>query len=315
MKRIYTGMIMAIILVASFFLREISMYLFDILIGVMALFSSYEVSKMLKKANKKNVEFVAIIYPAITYLFLLIGINKNMGLGQLFIGSFLILIIFFVVTFLYHIIAKNKTKALIEVYEYNGGIGSYSFKSAMDTAFNMIYPSFFLLLMILINHISGFGSSFDNISSFAGADLGLFLLILIFSTSIMSDVCAYFSGSLIGGKKLCPKISEHKTIAGAIGAIVGSMLICVVLYIIFNSFVGMKSGFDTIHLSLLGFLAYGLFASIVTQLGDLFESLLKRKAGIKDSGKIFPGHGGFMDRVDGLTFNVVFSLIFFAILL
>jgi phosphatidate cytidylyltransferase len=104
-----------------------------------------------------------------------------------------------------------------------------------------------------------------------------------------ADTLAYFAGRLIGGPKLLPSISPKKTWAGLIGAIVGGIL-CSALF-------ARVAGLDT----LLWFCSIGAILAIVEQAGDFFESALKRSAGVKDSSALIPGHGGMLDRVDGLV--------------
>jgi phosphatidate cytidylyltransferase len=103
------------------------------------------------------------------------------------------------------------------------------------------------------------------------------------------DTMAYFTGRAIGRTKLAPAISPNKTVEGALGGLLGSVAFCV-LYAH-----GFLPGVPAWYAVLTG-AAVGIFG----EAGDLFESLLKRAAGVKDSGTIFPGHGGILDRVDGL---------------
>jgi phosphatidate cytidylyltransferase len=104
-----------------------------------------------------------------------------------------------------------------------------------------------------------------------------------------TDICAYFVGRSLGGAKLAPSISPGKTQSGAIGGAVGGVLAGIAL----AAWAGLG------NLPLLAVVA--LLLSIVSQAGDLFESWVKRRHGVKDSGNIIPGHGGVMDRVDGLV--------------
>ena len=169
----------------------------------------------------------------------------------------------------------------------------------------MIYPAFILSLLFVINHIKDF-SYFSE----TNGNLGFFLLVLLFITTIMTDTGAYLVGSAFGGKKLCPNISPKKTISGAVGAVIVSVATSLIVYVIFATMPQYAEMFNAHNLRIWYFAIFGLFASIYTQVGDIFASLIKRRNGIKDYGNILPGHGGFMDRVDGLSFNAVFVLIF-----
>lgn len=153
------------------------------------------------------------------------------------------------------------------------------------------------------------------------------ILFAIFVPNVGSDMFAYFVGSLIGGKKLCPSISPKKTVAGAIGGLIGGMVVATVFWVVFE-YVGsiapaFASGCSYVPFishgvdgwmwkSALIYLALGLICGAVSEIGDLAASSIKRAIGIKDYGKIFPGHGGFMDRIDSVMYCIVVLLVAFA---
>ncbi|MDY3119305.1 MAG: phosphatidate cytidylyltransferase [Peptoniphilus sp.] len=128
-------------------------------------------------------------------------------------------------------------------------------------------------------------------------------LYLVFVISIATDTFAYLTGMSLGKHKLCPSISPNKTVEGAIGGVVGT-LICGTVYCFL---------FD-IRITFLHVLFIGI-ASVMAQLGDLFASKIKRATGIKDFGHLLPGHGGFMDRFDSMLLIVpmVYMLYHFAL--
>lgn len=111
-----------------------------------------------------------------------------------------------------------------------------------------------------------------------------------------SDTGAYFSGRLIGGRKLMPSVSPGKTVAGAIGAVV------VTVAATYGFVYGLLVPKAQLAFTPWGLVLFGVAISVVAQVGDLAESLLKREAGVKDSGTLFPGHGGVLDRLDSLFF-------------
>jgi phosphatidate cytidylyltransferase len=122
------------------------------------------------------------------------------------------------------------------------------------------------------------------------------LFLFIISICILSDIGGYIVGKTIGGKKLT-KISPNKTISGTIGSFVFS-LFSIILFQKFFS-INLDIGFSLT--------TFVLLVSLVSQLGDLFVSYLKRMARIKDTGSLLPGHGGFLDRLDGIIFAIPFS--------
>lgn len=106
----------------------------------------------------------------------------------------------------------------------------------------------------------------------------------------VADTAAYFTGSRYGKAKLCPQISPNKTIAGVYGALASGVLLS-------------AAGGWLLHvrgLALVALIALALVTVVASIIGDLFESLIKRQAGVKDSGTLFPGHGGMFDRLDGM---------------
>ena len=125
-------------------------------------------------------------------------------------------------------------------------------------------------------------------------DVGLYVLILVLISSWLTDSSAYIVGSLMGKHKLIPEVSPKKTVEGAVGGLVFATLGFLLYGLIIDLFI---KGIEV------NYIALAIFAPIlsaVSQLGDLFASLLKRQHGVKDYGNIFPGHGGVMDRFDSM---------------
>ncbi|MDR3299409.1 MAG: phosphatidate cytidylyltransferase [Candidatus Accumulibacter sp.] len=118
----------------------------------------------------------------------------------------------------------------------------------------------------------------------------------------VADSAAYFSGRALGGRKLAPSISPGKTWAGALGGTLGVVAYCNVIY--WTTMVPVEATATLAHIFAAQILFVGLAALSIV--GDLFESLLKRQAGVKDSGHLLPGHGGILDRIDSLTSTLPF---------
>jgi len=143
---------------------------------------------------------------------------------------------------------------------------------------------------------------------------GAAIVLLILAAVIGTDVGAYFMGRALGGPKIAPKISPSKTWAGLLGGVIGaSLLIWLVLAEAASFMPTAATQMSMLDLTRdpLEIFAIGAAVAIVAQVGDFFESWMKRAAGVKDSGKLLPGHGGLFDRVDGLlAVLVVFGTIF-----
>ncbi|WP_293806295.1 phosphatidate cytidylyltransferase [uncultured Bosea sp.] len=123
------------------------------------------------------------------------------------------------------------------------------------------------------------------------AGVGLALILWSFAVVWLTDIAAYFTGRKLGGPKLMPAVSPKKTWSGAIGGAVAGMLGGYLVWRLMPALQGMTAVGPVVTASLAG--------SIVSQAGDLFESALKRRFDAKDSSKLIPGHGGFLDRLDG----------------
>lgn len=133
---------------------------------------------------------------------------------------------------------------------------------------------------------------------------GFKLVMLLFALIWANDAGAYFVGSAFGKHKLAPVISPNKTIEGSLGGFAATMILAMIVSLLW----GLLSAMDGLLL--------GLMMGIVGPLGDLFESALKRGAGVKDSGKLLPGHGGILDRVDSVLFGapILYFFVLFKIL-
>ena len=136
---------------------------------------------------------------------------------------------------------------------------------------------------------------------------GIALLLLPLLLTWANDIGAYAVGRALGRRKLIPAVSPGKTVAGAVGGVVVTVAACW-LYV---GRVLVPSA--DLGLSLAGIVIFGVAVSVAAQIGDLAESLLKREAGVKNSSRLFPGHGGVLDRVDSLLFVLPVAYIMFGI--
>lgn len=313
-NRFISGFFIVVIIALAFALRELNLYLFDVLIAGMTVVAAHEIGKLFSKAGKKNYVIVGMIYPVLSYLTLLIGFLNDFALIKHLIAQLLLIVVTAVVIMVVQLCMRNKMVYDMKVSKYNGSIYSFMFKRMMDTVTTFVYPTLFCMMLIIMSRIKGF-SDLAFVDTFKDVNLGLIILLATIISSCLSDVFALFIGTIIGGKKLAPKISPNKTIAGAIGGVLGALLSMVIYFIVLKSFGEISIAFSAANVTVWTFLIYGLIASVVSQLGDLFESYLKRQADEKDSGTIFPGHGGVMDRLDSITVNAMFTLIFFIIIL
>lgn len=161
--------------------------------------------------------------------------------------------------------------------------------------FGFLYLGFACVVMLMLS-LGTFRRDFFGLENFPAI---LFIVIILVW---INDISSYFVGRLIGGPKLAPKISPNKTWAGAIGGVGG----CLIFFFVMNIFSNFGAGLMT-DSAFFSALVVHILIPIIAQIGDLFESWVKRKFGVKDSGNIIPGHGGLLDRFDGLilVMNVI----------
>lgn len=131
-----------------------------------------------------------------------------------------------------------------------------------------------------------------HIALLRNLDFGKEWVFFVLLSVMACDTAAYFTGTSLGRHKLYPAVSPKKSIEGALGGVAGSVAAALVVKFTFFPVLGV-----------LDCLVLGIFLSVAGQLGDLFESLLKRSFDVKDSGSLIPGHGGILDRLDSLLFT------------
>ena len=165
-------------------------------------------------------------------------------------------------------------------------VGKDNFANKLITGFSFLYILLFSICILLLREVPNFGA------------LGLFWF---FAVNWASDIGAYCFGKSLGRSKIFPKISPGKTWIGSFGGIFTAVLVGLLFY---------SSLFKGLDLELLVLVCAGI--SIIGQIGDLIESVFKRRFGVKDSGVLLPGHGGILDRMDSvlLTAPFVYILVF-----
>ena len=130
-------------------------------------------------------------------------------------------------------------------------------------------------------------------------DSGLMCLVLVFAIAWVTDTSAYFGGRFFGKHKLIPAISPKKTVEGAIGGVVGAVVIGCGIYALVMKYV------FAYNINYISLFALGVIGAVAAQFGDLIASLIKRSCNVKDFGSIMPGHGGILDRFDSVLLVAV----------
>ncbi|MBU0744091.1 MAG: phosphatidate cytidylyltransferase [Gammaproteobacteria bacterium] len=179
----------------------------------------------------------------------------------------------------------------------------WRYSSAKDNCFTKLVWQWLLGIMIFIPCWLGIVIIYRN--------FGMEFLFYLLATVCAMDIGAYFTGRLWGKHLLASEISPKKTFEGVWGGVFAALLIAIagVLWLKFNLIKSTGIGVDFSNLSSISFVMLTLVACLWSVVGDLFESMLKRQAGVKDSGGLLPGHGGVYDRVDSLTAAIpIFAL-------
>ncbi len=273
-QRVITGLIFGIVFIGALLLMNT--VVFPVFI---ALISSMAVFEIVKAVGLKNKLIMAasVALSAIIPFFVNFGVKVPVAA---FGGIYVVLILVFM------LIKFEETK----------------FEQAVIAIFASVCVPYSFSLMIIFRDIENY------IEGYTKTD-GIFFLVFAVLVSWMTDVFAYFVGSKLGKHKLCPKISPKKSVEGAIGGILGAVLLNTLLLFVFKRFF-FESGSE---ISYIGVVILSTALSVVSMFGDLAASTLKRNFGIKDFGKLLPGHGGIMDRFDSMLFvlPVLYSAIYF----
>ena len=199
--------------------------------------------------------------------------------------------------------------AILSITIFTRGVSGKPLGAAASTVFGVLYTGGMLSFGYAIRYhdyvIEGVRVPLGSLAVASGGLLLLLPLLLTWA----SDIGAFFVGRAFGKRKLMPSVSPGKTVAGAIGGLV----VTVIVGWLYTRFVLAP----TTQLAFVrgGVFIFGFLVSVAAQVGDLAESLLKREAGMKDSSHIIPGHGGVLDRFDSLLFVLPVSYVLFNMLL
>lgn len=315
-KRVYSSIAIVLILALLFVLKVyVSDYFFDAFFGVLACIASFEMSKLLTKIGFYNYMPLAVGFPSILLAGNLIGIHYAGQTSSIYWILWTILInlacivVGFACAFLFGIIARKRTRNEMVVRDIkNMGIAKFSFRKALNTTICFVYPAFLFLFFTFINHIEDL--PLERIATVKDG-ASTFILLSAILIPMITDTFAMLMGMLIGGKKIAPKISPNKTISGSVGGVLWCVLVGACIFLIFGSIESFEPFMQTFPIW--AYLLIVFFGSIIAEAGDLCESVIKRRAGVSDSGKLIPGHGGLLDRIDSYIFIAPYIMLAFLI--
>lgn len=234
-------------------------------LGILAALGAWEFFRMAREGGANPLDIAGIVLAASIPLFV----------HASYLGVYRVPIIIGVLAFL----------MLLASVIWLRGVEGKPLVAVSVTVAGVTYPSLLTYMYPLRYHDYAVGAV-------AGTVLVMFPIMVTWGT----DTGAYVFGRLLGKRKLIPSVSPGKTVAGSVGGLFVAIAVCF-LYARY-----MLEPFAQLTLTPLGVLAFAVAICAADQIGDLFESLIKRDSGVKDSSRLFPGHGGVLDRFDSLLF-------------
>lgn len=280
-------LVVAIAVASKFLPYDIGDYVFDLFILCITVVAAFEMSHLIENCNKKVNKYLSSMYSIFNYI-IFICCYKLLEFYYILLIEIAGLVVYFLLILITECIKNN----------------ARTFKENLMVSLNSIlvcfYPGFLFCLFLNINHID----------FYAGLDyFSIVFILLVFAITMLSDTFAYLVGRTLKGPKLAPSISPNKTISGSIGGLIGGIAGSMIVYALVYNINSWQAILSMYNLTWWHFLIIGLIGSMVSQIGDLVESKIKRNANIKDSGNILPGHGGMLDRIDAMIFCVTFLYI------
>lgn len=282
--RIITSVVGLVIFFAAFFAGE---FFFAVAAAIVSVGMVWEAMTAINPG--KSVKFVSIVFSVLFFLAVIIlQIYADFYRMLYYSGNvdvleklalMLFTIIFLVVTVFAYLILSvknfNKTDS----------------QKIHSSAFMMLYITLFMAFILLLRF-----------------DFGRYAVLPVFLFSWVTDSGAYFAGRFFGRHKLAPNLSPKKTVEGAIDGILTTVIASVIYIIV------LKNCFNTVLPNNVIFVIAAAFGAVLSEVGDLVASVVKRHCGIKDFGNIFPGHGGFLDRFDSVVFVAPYVYFIFIIM-
>ncbi len=283
-QRLITAGISLIVLGAVLFLYNT--LIFNAIIGVVCIMALHEAYSAMK-FNKASLLFIVTALCAVTFLFTLY-FNINLALPLAFV-LFVFIALFTVINISHIDIAK------VSIY----------------VLFSLMIVALFASVYFIKSHLAVHGLIYG----------GLYFVMLGLGSAWGGDGAAYFAGRFLGKRKLAPIVSPNKTVEGAIGGVLGSVFVGVLVTALWRLVTGSSvvsavlAGRSDLTLKQYLFVALVCaVCSLLGILGDLWASAIKRHSGIKDYGTLFPGHGGIMDRFDSVLLIMPFLAVILSII-
>lgn len=281
MKRLLTGIVYILVLLGFFLLRHFfGIIYFDLLVVIFCAIGSFEVFRALGDRIDRVQKTIAGIFSVgviITYAVSDLAYRSLQETDPSVVNysphlTFVVFMAAIAIVFSLLVFRHEKT----------------SLESTGFTLLALLYPSVFLLVLTGCNHMPMY------------SEIGI---LFVFVICPFSDCFAYVFGKLFGKKipaKMAPHVSPNKTVIGGAGGILGGALGACIIFFLYYGLISSEISLSVPNA--LFFVALGILTAAFTELGDLVESAIKRKIGIKDMGNLLPGHGGILDRIDSALY-------------
>ncbi len=273
-KRIIVAVPIVLVILLAIFMQG---YVLAAVAVLLACASQFEVVRAMDGNGKPVIKIVSFAFTAVLAVLFLFSIGSlyisyipNLLTHGMVLAVFVIAVM---ATFIIGIISKK-----------------YDANSVINTTFTLLYPQLFMMLFYFIILDVKTGAVLFSQSIYLRT---VILMLMVFIPAMLSDTFAYFIGKRFGKTKLCPTISPKKTVAGSVAGVVGGMVAGVLIYLLF-----VNNG------AFINYLVAGAVLAVISQFGDLSASYIKRELQIKDFGKLLPGHGGIVDRIDSILFCI-----------
>jgi CDP-diglyceride synthetase len=295
--------VLASLFLLRYFTDLVGVYFFDAFLLFIMCLGTFEITDARKLNRRGAKEYVAIIVLSLFYFFLILGteiITENPFPWWAFVIAAVLITGVFSLYIWFTNLADGTFAKQCRLEKKDNA--HECLMGAVDFLQMLLYPGLTVFAMIVINHLSA-------------NYIGLLGLMLIFLISCATDTFAYCIGLTLGKNtpKLCPNISPKKTWVGFVGGVFGGILVSLLILVIMLQNTDISAyltvRLKTINIAFWVFFVVGLIGALLTVFGDMVASIIKRKANIKDFAGYLPGHGGLMDRIDGITFNAVFIFI------
>lgn len=296
--RVITGLLLVLLTASMIAVQAFVPYIYDTFILYAVILATMEIGKLQIKAGKPVYNWCAIIVSVLLYLDVVIC--NLLGVNALYIFLIALAIIFLAYLVIYFgnawIFKKELEEDAFRV-STDMPISEFNFFKTNNTFYCILYPGFMMFFMYLISHIDTIG--FVNITTnFEGIPFPLFALLTLFFISSLTDTFAMLFGRVFGRHKLCPKISPKKSVEGALFGLLGGTIGALIPYFVFNAIYPEQFAI----IAFWQMLIIGFIGAVVCQVGDLYESQIKRRANEKDAGTFLRSHGGVLDRIDSVIF-------------